>query len=169
MPDKITETEFAKVIYDNQELIIKVCNIYCRNQSDIDDLFQDITINLWKGLPSFKGNSKLSTWIYRVSINTAISKFRKKRKLTFVGLDNVQELKDASVHEHELDKENSIRALYYGIDRLNPVEKAIILLYLEDKSYDEIADIVGISKSNVSVRLVRVKRKLETIIKPLLK
>ncbi len=169
MPDKIAETELSKVIYDNQELIIKVCKIYCRNQSDIDDLFQDITINLWKGLSSFKGNSKLSTWIYRVSINTAISKFRKKRKLKFVGLDNVTEQRGASAQEHEMDKENSVRALYYGIDSLNPVEKAIILLYLEDKTYGEIADIVGISKSNVSVRLVRVKRKLETIIKPLLK
>jgi len=168
MPDKITETEFAKVIYDNQELIIKVCNIYCHNLSDRDDLFQDIAINLLKGLSSFKGNSKLSTWIYRVSINTAISKFRKKRKLRFVGFESLTEPKDASAEEQEMDKENSIKALYYGIGKLNPVEKAIILLYLEDKSYDEIADIVGISKSNVSVRLVRVKRKLETIIKPLL-
>ena len=169
MPDKITEAEFGKLIYDNQELIIKVCSIYCHNQHDIDDLFQDIAINLWKGLSSFKGNSKLSTWIYRVSINTAISKFRKKRKLKFVGFDNVTELKDTYVQEQEMDKENRIKALYSGIERLNPVEKAIILLYLEDKSYDEIADIVGISKSNVSVRLVRVKRKLESIVKPLLK
>jgi RNA polymerase sigma-70 factor (ECF subfamily) len=169
MPDKISESEFGKVIYDNQGLILKVCNIYCRNQSDRDDLFQDIMINLWKGLPSFKGNSKLSTWIYRVSLNTAISKFRKKRRMEFVGFDTVPELKDDSVDEKETDKESSIKALYIGISKLNPVEKAIILLYLEEKTYDEIADITGISKSNVSVRLVRVKRKLETIIKPLLK
>ena len=169
MSDKISESEFGKVIYNNQGLIMKVCNIYCRNQSDRDDLFQDITINLWNGLPSFKGNSKLSTWIYRVSLNTAISKFRKKRRMEFVGFDTVPELKDDSVNEMETDKENSIKALYYGISKLNPVEKAVILLYLEEKTYDEIADIIGISKSNVSVRLVRVKRKLETIIKPLLK
>ncbi len=169
MANKISETEFEKLIYDNQELIIKVCNIYCRNQPDKDDLFQDITINLWKGLSSFRGDSKLSTWIYRVSLNTAISKFRKKRKIKFIDLEDVTELGGTADHEQEPDKEYRIKALYFGIDKLSPVEKAIILLYLEDKSYDEIADIIGISTKNVSVRLVRLKRKLETIIKPLLK
>lgn len=168
MPDKISETEFGKIIYENQELILKVCNIYCHNQPDRDDLFQDITINLWKGLPSFKGDSKLSTWIYRVSLNTAISKFRKKRKIDFVDIEKVRDLKADQTEEHKSDKEKSIRALYYGIEKLKPVEKAVILLYLEDKSYEEIAEIVGISKSNVSVRLVRLKRKLEEIIKPIL-
>ena len=89
--------------------------------------------------------------------------------MEFVGFDTLPELKDDSVDEKETDKESSIKALYHGISKLNPLEKAIILLYLEEKTYDEIADIIGISKSNVSVRLVRVKRKLETIIKPLLK
>lgn len=169
MADKISESEFEKLIYDNQDLIIKVCNIYCRNQQDTDDLFQDITINLWKGLSSFRGDSKLSTWIYRVSLNTAISKVRKKRKIKFVGLENATALGNNAVHEQEPDMEYRIKVLYSGIEKLKPVEKAIILLYMEDKSYDEIADIIGISVKNVSVRLVRLKRKLETIIKPLLK
>ncbi len=168
MYDKFSEEEFGKIIYENQALILKVCNIYCRNQPDRDDLFQDIAINLWKGLPSFKGDSKLTTWIYRVSLNTAISKFRRRRKLNFIDIEEVQDLKADQIEGHKSDSEYRIRALHYGIEKLKPVEKAIILLYLEDKSYDEIAEILGISKSNVSVRLVRLKRKLEKIIKPIL-
>ena len=167
MEHKFSETEFEKLVYDNQELIIKVCNIYCHNQPDKDDLFQDIIINLWKGLPSFKGNSKLSTWIYRVSLNTAISGFRKKKKDRFIDIEDIPD-SEAVSHDNNPDNELRIKALHLGINKLKPVEKAIVLLYLEDKSYDEISEIIGISKKNVSVRLVRLKRKLEKIIKPIL-
>jgi RNA polymerase sigma-70 factor, ECF subfamily len=167
MADRISETEFEKLVYDNQGLIIKVCNIYCNNQQDKDDLFQDITINLWKGIDSFKGNSKLSTWIYKVSLNTAISKFRKKKKIEFVDIDQIPDIR-ADSPDKELDNETQIKALNFGISKLKPIEKAVILLYLEENSYDEIADITGMSKSNVSVKLVRIKRKLEKIIGPLI-
>ena len=167
MEHKFSETEFEKLVYDNQELIIKVCNIYCHNQPDKDDLFQDIIINLWKGLPSFKGNSKLSTWIYRVSLNTAISGFRKKKKDRFIDIEDIPDTEIVS-HDNNPDNGLRIKALHFGINKLKPVEKAIVLLYLEDKSYDEISEIIGISKKNVSVRLVRLKRKLEKIIKPIL-
>ena len=166
MIDKISETEFEKLIYDNQGLIIKVCNIYGNNRHDKDDLFQDITINLWKGLDSFKGDSKLSTWIYKVSLNTAISRFRRK-KFNTVDIDQIHDLKtDPPVHENE--QEFQIKALYKAISKLKPVEKAIILLYLEEKSYDEIAGIIGISTKNVSVKLVRIKKKLEKILSSLI-
>jgi RNA polymerase sigma-70 factor (ECF subfamily) len=168
MPDKISETEFGRIIYENQELIFKVCSIYCQNQSDKDDLFQEITINLWRGLPSFKGNSKLSTWIYRVSLNTAISQNRKKRKINFVGFENAESIKNSTGIEQEFNEQSSIKILYSAIAKLKPVEKAIVLLYLEEKSYEEIASIIGISKSNVSVKLVRLKQKLEKILTPLL-
>ena len=167
MDHKFSETEFEKLVYDNQELIIKVCNIYCHNQPDKDDLFQDIIINLWKGLPSFKGNSKLSTWIYRVSLNTAISGFRKKKKAGFIDIEDISD-SEAISPDSNPDGELRIKALHFGINKLKTVEKAIVLLYLEDKSYDEISEIIGISKKNVSVRLVRLKRKLEKIIKPIL-
>ena len=166
MIDKISETEFEKLIYDNQGLIIKVCNIYCNNRHDKDDLFQDITINLWKGLDSFKGDSKLSTWIYKVSLNTAISRFRRK-KFNTVDIDQIHDLK-TDPPDHENEQEFQIKALYKAISKLKPVEKAIILLYLEEKSYDEIAGIIGISTKNVSVKLVRIKKKLEKILSSLI-
>ena len=166
MIDKISETEFEKLIYDNQGLIIKVCNIYCNNRHDKDDLFQDITINLWKGLDSFKGDSKLSTWIYQVSLNTAISRFRRK-KFNTVDIDQIHDLK-TDPPDHENEQEFQIKALYKAISKLKPVEKAIILLYLEEKSYDEIAGIIGISTKNVSVKLVRIKKKLEKILSSLI-
>lgn len=167
MTDRITDSEFAKLIYDNQGLIIKVCNIYCNTQQDKDDLFQEIAINLWKGLPSFRGSSKLSTWIYKVSLNTAISNFRKKRRMSFVDIEEVPDLKGDSP-DQESDNEFRMKALYYGIGRLKPVEKAIILLSLEENSYEEIAQIIGISANNVSVKLVRIKKKLEKLIGSLL-
>ena len=166
MIDKISETEFEKLIYDNQGLIIKVCNIYGNNRHDKDDLFQDITINLWKGLDSFKGDSKLSTWIYKVSLNTAISRFRRK-KFNTVDIDQIHDLK-TDPPDHENEQEFQIKALYKAISKLKPVEKAIILLYLEEKSYDEIAGIIGISTKNVSVKLVRIKKKLEKILSSLI-
>ena len=162
MTDQINESEFAKLIYDNQGLIIKVCNIYCNTRQDKDDLFQEITINLWKGLPSFRGSSKLSTWIYKVSLN-----FRKKKRISFVDINEIPELKVPSP-DQESDNEFRLKALHYGIGMLKPVEKAVILLYLEENSYDEISQITGISKNNVSVKIVRIKKKLEKILGKLL-
>ncbi|MBC5995044.1 sigma-70 family RNA polymerase sigma factor [Pontibacter sp. SD6] len=123
-------------------------------------------VNLWKGLQSFKHASKLSTWIYRVSLNTAISKCKKASKSQLVYTDDVPEVA-AGDTDHEAEHSLSIKALYKGIDKLKPIEKAIILLYLEEKSYQEIADIIGLSKENISVKLVRIKKKLEHYLKPL--
>jgi len=165
--NKLSEIEFEKLVYENQSLINKVCDIYCSSHADKDDLFQEIIINIWKGLPSFQGNSKLSTWIYRVSFNTAISTVRKRRNDKLVYYDKLAD-SVSSIHENETDDNLKIKALYKGIDTLRPVEKAIILLYLEEKTYDEIADIIGITKKNVSVKLVRLKRKLEQTVNSLI-
>jgi len=167
MANQISEIEFERLIFENQFLIIKVCNIYCKSQADKDDLFQDITINLWKGLASFQGNSKLSTWIYRVSLNTAISRSQKSKRNPLFYTEDISETK-TDKYESEEDNDYQIKALYAGIDKLKPLDKAIVLLYLEERSYDEIADIMGISTKNVSVKLVRLKRKLEKMLKPLI-
>ena len=168
MAKQLSEIAFEKLIFENQSLIIKVCNIFCHTQPDKDDLFQDITINLWKGLSSFKGHSKLSTWIYRVSLNTAISSSRKARNRKLLFPDKMPETGSYPPEQDVGNDDYLIKALYAGIDQLKPVEKAIILLYLEEKSYEEIAEIIGISAKNVSVKLVRLKRKLETTVKPLI-
>jgi len=165
MTKPMSEIAFEQLVYENQAMVIKVCNIFCKTQADKDDLFQEITINLWKGLPSFKGNSKLSTWIYRVSLNTAISKTGRRKKHLVRYTDKVPESTTANSNEDTVDEEQ-IRMLYTGIEQLKPVEKALILLYLEEHSYSEIADIMGISEKNAGVKLHRIKRKLEKILQP---
>lgn len=166
MSANLPETKFETIVYEHQALIIRVCDIYCNSQPDKDDLFQEIVVNLWKGLSAFKNEAKLSTWIYRVSLNTAISKYKKAKKNQLLYTDQIPE---ATSGDADQETENSLRinALYKGIDKLKPVEKAIILLYLEERSYQEIADIVGLSKENISVKLVRIKKKLENYLKPL--
>jgi RNA polymerase sigma-70 factor (ECF subfamily) len=160
-----SEKAFEQLIFENQAMLIKVCNIFCKSQADKDDLFQEITINLWKGLSSFKGNSKLSTWIYRVSLNTAISDAGRKRKRLVQYTEKLPESTVINSNENAVDEEQ-IQMLYTGIDRLKPVEKALVLLYLEEHSYSEIADIMGISEKNAGVKLHRIKRKLEKILQP---
>jgi len=165
MTKPMSEIAFEQLVYENQAMLIKVCNIFCKIQADKDDLFQEITINLWKGLPSFQGNSKLSTWIYRVSLNTAISKSQRKRKNLIRYTEKLPEHNGLISNEDAVDEEQ-IQMLYAGIERLKPVEKALILLYLEEHSYSEIGDIMGISEKNAGVKLHRIKRKLEKILQP---
>ncbi len=166
MPRQITEKDFEMLIVEHQTLILKVCDVYCHNEADKKELFQDIVIHLWKGLPSFKGQSKLSTWIYRVSLNTAISWVRKKKRNRLIFPEKIPELPVSSSSEGT--DQTRIQALYRAIDQLKTIEKAIILLYLEERSYSEIAEIMGISEKNVSVRLVRMKKKLEKLLRPLM-
>lgn len=165
MSRQLSDREFEVLIWENQDQIYKVCAVFARSQADRDDLFQEITLNLWKGLDSFLGHSRLSTWIYRVSINTAINRVRKQKNNR---IDYRAEVPEIVPEEQEQSKEPLFEALYQGINELKPPEKAIILLYLEEKSYEEIAEIMGLSKSNVSVKLVRLKRKLGKIIEPIL-
>jgi RNA polymerase sigma-70 factor (ECF subfamily) len=166
MPRQITEKDFEGLIMEHQALILKICDIYGDQEADKEELFQDIVIHLWKGLSSFKGQSKLSTWIYRVSLNTAISWARKKKKSRLIFPDKMPDRPVKASSEKE--DQTRIQALYKGINQLKDIEKAIVLLYLEERSYKEIGEIMGISEKNVSVRLVRLKKKLEKLLKPLM-
>lgn len=158
----LNEKEFLETVARNQNIIHKVCRLFTADRDDHADLFQEITIKLWLGYSSYKGDSSFTTWMYRVALNTAISMKRKARvhqntqPLT-PNLDAAEE--DPAFGDHE------IAMLYRAIDHLDPVEKALILLYLEEKQYQEIADIMGITKTHVGVKLVRTKKKLETIMK----
>ncbi len=138
----------------------KISFIYANTSLIREDLYQEITLQLWKSYPSFRNESAFSTWMYKVALNTAIS-FTKKTFLPENGP------KDEPSYEMEDDTEYSekVRTLYKAISRLKKVEKAIILLWLEERSYDEIAATIGISVKNVSVKLVRIKEKLSDMIK----
>lgn len=157
------EQEFIKLINQNRALIFKVCNLYCNDHESRRDLFQEVVLQLWKSFPGFRKESANSTWMYRVALNTAISNFRKEsrkpenRQLSLLEF----EIPDMSIAD---EKENS-NTLNMAIEKLTEIEKAIIMLYLDDKSYDEISDIIGISNSNVGVRLNRIKNKLSKLIK----
>ena len=153
------DKEFIDILNNHRGLLYKVCNLYCTDQEDRKDLFQEIVLQIWKSWGSFRRESKLSTWMYRIALNTAITHFRKeKRSGSPVSLAEI-EIPDINDSE---EREESVRELFTAIDRLNKVDKSLILLYLEDKSYDEISEITGFSKSNVGVRLMRIKTKLST-------
>jgi len=154
------EKEFLKLIQDYQKIIFKVCKMYRDQKEDQEDLFQEIVYQLWKSYPSFRGESKISSWIYRISLNTAMSMFRKAKRV----VDYFEEFPE-KIHPSTESKisENSER-LFSALRKLNDSEKALISLYLEDFSYQEIAEIVGISESNVGVKLNRIKNKLKIIL-----
>lgn len=155
------EKVFVEIFKPNQKLIHKICRIYTDNIEDHEDLFQEITIQLWKSFPGFKGDAKFSTWMYRVALNTAITLFRKpqKQKAQTVDID-VSSLKIE--YEAYEDEEHKLQKMYKAIYELSDVEKALIMMYLEDKPYKEIGEILGITEGNARVKMNRAKNNLKT-------
>ncbi|SHM75097.1 RNA polymerase sigma factor [Mucilaginibacter sp. OK098] len=154
--------QFLKLIAENQGLIYKVCNMYCNNKLDKEDLFQDIVLQLWRSYPVFKGDSKVSTWMYRIAINNAITRLRKEtRREKFAGLDD-EAFHVAAAGNDNVDED--IAQMYEAIKKLTEVERALTMLYMDDCSYKEIAEILGLSESNVGFKLNRIKAKLRTLI-----
>jgi len=154
---------FLRLVEDNKGIIIKVCNTWCRDKGDREDLAQEIIYQLWKSMPRFNDRYKFSTWMYRVALNTAISFYRKEKRtgytVPFTGVD--MDIEDTRSDGRERDGDNYLRLLQTLIARLKDLDRALILLYLEEKSYAEIAEIVGISETNVATRLGRVKDRLK--------
>ena len=153
------EQAFLHAIRENQQIIFKVCKIYRNSKEDQEDLFQEIVYQLWKSYPRFRAASKLSTWIYRIALNTAMAVYRKATLP--VSYYPVIPGQHASPENIESEKE---AMLLYALRQLNDADKAIIALYLDDFSYQEIAAITGITENNAGVRLNRIKNKLKQII-----
>jgi RNA polymerase sigma-70 factor (ECF subfamily) len=158
-----SDVTFEKLIVDNQQLIHKVCNIYGKSEADKQDLFQEITIQLWKSFSSFEHKSKFSTWLYRVALNTAITQIRKENRQPLTNPLSDQEMRIPDNESTDTD-EDELKALQIAIRQLKSIDRAIIFLYLEEKSYQEIADIIGITSKNVGVKIVRIKAKLLTFL-----
>lgn len=152
------------MINNHRGIIYKVCHLYGKEKDYRDDLFQDIVLQLWRSFPTFKNESQLSTWMYRVALNTAISQFRKDVKKPERRALSKAEFQIPDISWLHDDNENSL-LLSQAIQQLSRIEKAVIMLYLEEKSYREISEIMGITESNVGVKLNRIKTKLENIIK----
>lgn len=140
-----------------QRTIYKVCYIYAKDQDDLNDLFQEVVLNLWKSFPRYRGDSTLNTWVYRIAMNTCITFLRRSsvRPQTIpLTIDVTSQMTDEESHSGQLQE------LYRLINQLGKLERALILLWLEERSYQEMADILGISKANVAVKLNRTKDKL---------
>ncbi len=159
MDEKQLESEFITLVENYKRVIYKVCFIYATDRENLNDLYQETVVNLWKGYRNFRNESKPSGWIYKIALNTCISFYRKSNSRPEVIPLSVEH---DFVYENESSKDRS-DALYVMIDRLGKLEKALILLWLEEKSYQEIADITGLTKANVAVKLNRIKEKLKTM------
>ena len=152
------EKEFLEMIAAQQRTVFKVCYIYAKDQDDLNDLFQEVVLNLWKSFPRYRGDSKISTWVYRIAMNTCITFLRRSnsRPQTIpLTLDVASQLAE------EESRAGQLKELYRLINQLGKLERALILLWLEERSYQEMADILGISKANVAVKLNRTKEKLK--------
>jgi RNA polymerase sigma-70 factor, ECF subfamily len=158
------EQEFLQLINQNQGIVRKVCHLYGRNENDKDDLYQEIIIQLWKAFSSFRGEAKFSTWMYRIALNTAISNLRKQTKKVVLSFPEFIPHENADSNEEKI-KEEKLTEMYAAISRLTEVEKAIVMLYLEDKSYEEMEEILGISNGTLRVKMNRIKEKLRSITK----
>lgn len=158
------EKDFVEMLNTHRGIIFKVCNLYCHNEEAQKDLFQEIVLQLWKAYPNFRNEALNTSWMYRVGLNTAISNFRKETKKLDKKAITAEDFQIPDM-SFEAEEEEKLGMLKLAIEKLSEVEKAIIMLYLEEKTYDEIAEIIGISNSNVGVRLNRIKQKLEKIIK----
>jgi len=152
---------FLKLIQDNKGIIVRICNSYCAKKNDREDLAQEITIQLWKAGDHYDPNQKFSTWMYRVALNVAISFYRKgKTAITSVSLDEgCYELEDEN--EPADETAGNINLLQRLINELGELDRALMILFLEEKTYAEIAEILGISETNVATKISRTKKKIK--------
>jgi RNA polymerase sigma-70 factor (ECF subfamily) len=155
-----SKEDFLSIIDANKRIIFKICNSYCKNADDREDLAQEVIFQLWRSWSSFNANYKLSTWMYRITLNVAISFYRKERKTTETVLigDHVIEIADEQIEE---SLETNLNALQQFINELKPLDKALMILYLEEKPQKEIAEIMGITSTNVATKIGRIKEQLK--------
>ncbi len=162
---KDLEAKFLSDFEKNQNIVHKICRMYTTNRDAHNDLFQEVTIQLWRNYEKFRGEAKFSTWMYRVALNTAISLYRKSTRSV-----KTQDISDFEYKIKAVDyddtEEQQLKAIYKAIHQLSDIEKALIFLYLEDKSYKEISETLGISNGNARVKMNRAKEKLKNILNP---
>ncbi len=159
------EQSFVKQLKENQNIIHKVCRLYTSGEDAHQDLFQEITIQLWKAYPKFRGDAKFSTWAYRVALNTAITLYRKStRSVATVDFESKEYF--IKQEDYNYEEEEQIKLLYKAVHQLNDIEKALVFMYLEDKDYEEISETLGISEVNARVKMNRIKTKLKKILNP---
>ena len=158
METKEIEKEFLGMIEEQKRTIYKVCYMYANDQDDLNDLFQETVLNLWKGFPNYRGDSTFNTWVYRIAMNTCIT-FLRRSNTRLQTVPMTAQMAGCLVTDEET--EARLKELYTLINQLGKLERALILLWLEERNYQEMADILGISKVNVGVKLNRIREKLK--------
>jgi RNA polymerase sigma-70 factor (ECF subfamily) len=158
METKELEKEFLSMIEEQKRTIYKVCYMYANDQDDLNDLFQETVLNLWKGFPKYRGDSTFNTWVYRIAMNTCIT-FLRRSNTRLQTVPMTAQMTGCLVTDEET--EARLKELYTLINQLGKLERALILLWLEERNYQEMADILGISKVNVGVKLNRIREKLK--------
>lgn len=163
MQKQLPQEEFLSLVNTYRNLLYKVCNLYTNSAEDREDLYQEIIFQLWRSWPGFRGEAKFSTWLYRIALNTAISGLRKKKKQIPVASIDLHETLAELPQQN--GKEEQVQLMYSAIARLTDIEKALVMLYLEDKSYEEMEEILGINQNSLRVKMNRAKEKLRTLTK----
>jgi len=153
------EKQFTQIVQEQKDTIYMVCYMFSKDKAEVEDLYQEVLINLWKAFPQFEGRSTVRTWVWRVALNTCVSIDRKKSRRK----DTLPLKMDIDLYNDTDSDTRQIKMLHDRINRLGVFDRAIILLWLENMSYEEIGAIVGISEKNVSVRLVRIREQLKTM------
>ena len=153
------EKQFTQIVQEQKDTIYMVCYMFSKDKAEVEDLYQEVLINLWKAFPQFEGRSTVRTWVWRIALNTCVSIDRKKSRRK----DSLPLKMDIDLYNDNDSDTRQIKMLHDRINRLGVFDRAIILLWLENMSYEEIGDIVGISEKNVSVRLVRIREQLKTM------
>ena len=153
------ERQFAQTVAEHKSTIYTVCYMFSQDADEVNDLFQEVLVNLWKGFECFEHRSDIKTWIYRVALNTCISIDRKKKRRQ----SEVRLTLDINLFEDRDEDTKQVGMLHKRISKLQPFDRAIVLLWLENLSYEEIGQIVGITAKNVSVRLFRIREQLKNM------
>jgi len=144
-------------------IIIKICRAYTDTEEDFQDYYQEVCLQLWKSRENFKGDSKWSTWVYRISLNVSLSLLKKDKKVNKKSVE-LQDLSTVAPQDLNPFNDESLKLLYIAIKKLSELDRAIILLYLEENSYQEIAEIMGLSSNSIGVKITRIKKKLKTLL-----
>ena len=163
MEKEKAEKQFENLVSENELLIYKVCRMYGYTEDDRQDLYQEIVIQLWRSFPKFEGRSKFSTWLYRIALNVAITHLRRQKD--FIDSYEPGKLPQHIDQDSSQEEEEQLKLLYKTIEQLNQVEKAIIMLYMEEKTYEEMEEILGMSQGNLRVKMKRIKDKIRELTK----
>jgi len=158
------QKEFLELIQQHKGLIYKVCYLYAHDEASKQDLFQEIVIQLWKLFGSFRGEAKISTWMYRIALNTALTDLRRRKTKVDLHYTDQSNL-DIEEVQYDSQRDEEEKLLYRAIAKLSQIEKAVVMMYLEDKSYEEMEEVLGISQGTLRVKMNRIKEKLRLLVK----